>query len=315
MALTTTAVRRNPRRTAGPTTVARRRRRRATGWGFVAPYAVLLVLFGLVPVGYAIATAFVVTPVVGPPTTSLTQNFADVLGDQRLPAAALNVLAYMAAWLPALLLVVFSLALAMDARRTRFAALTRFVSYVPGAVTGAAAALLWLFMLSPGVSPFGALLAPFVGREGTVISDTTLPFVLAVMGVAAGAGGWVVMLYGALTAIPGEVLDAARVDGAGAWATVRHVKLPMIRSYVAFILIVSLANGFQVFVEPQMLLAGAQGQLSSTWSLNQLVYAYASGESNYGRASALSVLLLVVTVTAAVLVITRTRFYSTDHRR
>jgi multiple sugar transport system permease protein len=88
----------------------------------------------------------------------------------------------------------------------------------------------------------------------------------------------------------------------------------MIRGYVAFILIVSLANGFQVFVEPQVLAAAAPGRVSPYWSVNQIVYSYATGEANYGRASALSLLLLLVCVTAAVLVVTRTRFYSVGDR-
>ncbi|QKW17741.1 sugar ABC transporter permease [Kitasatospora sp. NA04385] len=296
-----------PRRT---TAVRGRLRRRTAGLSFVLPYLVFLVLFGLVPTVYGIATSFSVTPVIGPSYTSATENYSAVLSDYRTARAAGNVAQYLLIWLPTMLVVVFALALAMDARRTRFAALTRFVSYVPGAVTGAAAALLWLFMFSPGVSPVGALLRPFADDSGTVVRDGTLPLILAVMGIAAGAGGWIVLLYGALTDISKEVLEAAELDGARAWHVVWHIKLPMLRSYIGFIFIVSLANGFQVFVEPQVLGAGARGQIDSAWSLNQLVFSYATGESNYGRASALSVLLLIVTVTAAVVVVKKTRFYS-----
>lgn len=292
-----------------------RRRRREPGWSFVGLYVVLLVAFGVGPAAYGVYTAFVVTPVVGSSYLSLTQNFVDVLSDFRVPESALNVLLYLAIWLPVLLVVVFVLALVMDARRTRFASLTRFVSYVPGAVTGAAAALLWLFMFSPRMSPFGALLQPFVADSGSLISDRTLPVLLAVMGIAAGAGGWIVLLYGALTAIPADLIEAARIDGANAWHVARYVKIPMIRSYIAFILIVSVASGFQVFVEPTVIVAGVPGQVNSTWSLNQIVYQYAAGQANFGRASALSVLLLVVTVAFAVVVITRTRFYSIDGRK
>ncbi len=284
-------------------------RRRTAGLSFVLPYHVLLILFGIVPTVYGIATSFSVTPVIGDSYTSATENYSAVLGDYRTARAAGNVGTYLLIWLPSMLVIVFAIALAMDARRTRFAALTRFVSYVPGAVTGAASALLWLFMFSPAVSPVGGILGPFTDDSGTIVRDSTLPVILSVMGIAAGAGGWIVLLYGALTDISKDVLEAAELDGARAWHVVRHIKLPMLRRYIGFILIVSLANGFQVFVEPQVLGAGARGRIDSAWSLNQLVFSYATGESNYGRASALSVLLLVVTVTAAVVVIKKTRFY------
>lgn len=291
-----------------------RRRRRAPAWSFVLPYAVLLTAFGIAPVVYALWTSFQVTPVIGPTTFSLTENFASVVSDYRIRRASRNVLVYLAIWLPTLLFLVFVIALVMDAKRTRFVSVARFVAYVPGAVVGSAAALLWLFMFTPAVSPFRLLIQPFADREGSLISDATLPVILSVMGVAAGAGGWIVLLFGALTAVPSDLLDAARLDGARAWDLVRYIKLPMIRSYIAFILIVSFANGFQVFVEPQVLAAAAPGRVSQYWSVNQVVYSYATSESNYGRASALSLLLLIVCVTAAVLVITRTRFYSIGDR-
>jgi multiple sugar transport system permease protein len=256
----------------------------------------------------------VVTSPVAPTRLSLIDNFVAVLSDFRLPGATVNVLIYLVVWLPTLLVVVFVLALVMDAKRTRFAALTRFVVYLPGAVTGAAAALLWLFMFSPGVSPLGPLLSLVTQPGQSFLSDQTLVIVLTVMGVAAASGGWVVVVFGALVAIPDEIIESARLDGASAWQLVRHIKLPLIRSHIVFILIVASAQGFQVFVEPTVLAQGAPGQISSTWSINQLVFSYATGEANYGRASALAIMLLAICVGLAVLVITRTRFYSVDTR-
>lgn len=145
-------------------------------------------------------------------------------------------------------------------------------------------------------------------------STTALSVVLTVMGVAIGAGGWVVLLYGALTAISEDVIDAARIDGASAWQLVRHIKLPLLRSYIAFILIISFAAGFQVFVEPTVLAAGAPGRVSTSWSLNQIVYTYATSQANYGRASVLALCLLVVCAFVALVVIKKTNFYSIDAR-
>jgi len=291
-----------------------RRPHRTPGWGFVAPYLILLIAFGIAPAVYGLYQAFIVASVVGPDTFSLTQNFTDVVKDYRLPGATLNVALYLLIWLPMLLVVVFTLALAIDAKRTRFAALTRFVSYVPGAVTGAAAALLWLFMFSPNVSPIGGLLRNFTTHNGSFLSDGTFPLVLAVMGVAAGAGGWIVVVFGALTGISTDVLESARLDGASTWQTVWQIKLPLIRNYIAFILIVSVAQGFQIFVEPTVIAAGAPGQVSATWSINQLVYSYATDQSNYGHASALAILLLIVCVLLAVFIIRKTKFYSIGDR-
>jgi multiple sugar transport system permease protein len=292
----------------------RRTRRRPPAWRFVGPYVLLLVLFGVGPALFGIFQSLIVVPVIGDSYFSLTDNFAAVLSDFRLPRAALDVALYLAIWLPLLLLLVFALALAMDQRRTRFAAFTRFVTFVPGAVTGAAAALLWLFMFSPAVSPIGGLLLWISPGPGSFLSDQTIVVVLAVMGLAAGTGGWVVVVFGALTDVPRELIESARLDGASVWQTIWHIKLPLIRSYAYFILIVSAAAGFQVFVEPTVLGNGAPGQISTTWSLNQLVFTYATQDANYGKSAALSVVLLAVSVAMAVGILKGTKFYSIEDR-
>jgi multiple sugar transport system permease protein len=80
----------------------------------------------------------------------------------------------------------------------------------------------------------------------------------------------------------------------------------------AFVLISSFASGSQVFVEPTVLSTGAPGQISPTWSVNQLAYVYATQDGDFGKAAALSLALLAVGVLAAWIVITRTRMYATD---
>lgn len=110
---------------------------------------------------------------------------------------------YLLLWLPVLLLTVLSLAFTLHARPGRVTNALQLVYYLPGAVTGSAAALLWLFMVSPGSSPFAPLLRLMDVKTATdALSGGSLLAVLTVMGVAVHAGGWIVVLYGALTALP-----------------------------------------------------------------------------------------------------------------
>ena len=80
---------------------------RSSGWGFVTPYLVILVAFGVAPAVYGLYQAFIVTSVVGPSYFSPTTNFIDVLTDYRLPGAVANVAEYLLIWLPLLFVVVF----------------------------------------------------------------------------------------------------------------------------------------------------------------------------------------------------------------
>ncbi|MGX1471663.1 UNVERIFIED_CONTAM: multiple sugar transport system permease protein [Streptomyces canus] len=300
-----------PSAVAAPVPVTPRRRRRparsAAVWILVGPYTVFLVVFGLAPAGYALWTSFV-------DSGSFTggSDWATVFEDYRLADAAANVATYLLLWLPILLLTVLSLAFTLHVRPGRTTGALQLVYYLPGAVTGSAAALLWLFMVSPDSSPFSPLLKLMDVQSATDALSGGVIAVLTVMGVAVHAGGWIVVLYGALNALPKDVLEAAQVDGASAWRTMWHVKLPMVRTYVAFVLISSFASGSQVFVEPTVLSTGAPGQISPTWSVNQLAYTYATQDGDFGKAAALSLAMLAVGVLAAWIVITRTHMYATD---
>lgn len=279
---------------------------------FVAPYVIFLVCFAIAPALYGAYNALFVRSRDGSSAFDPIANWGSVLSDYRLPESAGNVATYMVLWIPAMLLLIFAVALTLHARPGRFAGAMRLTYYLPGAVTGSAAALLWLFMVSPGFSPFGPLLnALGIGSASEAIAEHT-SVLIAVMGVAMHAGGWILIVYAALAALPKDVMEAAHIDGASAVQLATRVKLPMVSRYVALILIATFAAGTQVFAEPMVLAQGVPGQISRTWSLNQLAYYYATSQGDFGRAAALSLMLLLVGLVVALFVIYRTKFYRLD---
>lgn len=288
-------------------------RRALVALAFVGPYVLLLLFVGIGPAVYGAVVS--VEHFVGGSSTGFAglANWLAVWHDQQLGAATRNVGLFLAYWLPSLVVIVVMLSLLLHARAGRFSTTMRLAFYIPGAITGSAAALLWIFMLSPQTSPAKWVLH-LVGIHSVtdVVSGSHLAIVLAVIGVAVSAGGWIVIMYGALVALPGEILDAARIGGASAWRLAWSIKLPMVRPYVVLMLITTFAQGTQVFAEPVVLSTGAPGQISPTWSLNQLAYYYATQLGDFGRAAALSLGLLAVGLVVAMFVILRTRLYSTD---
>ncbi|TDC46527.1 sugar ABC transporter permease [Jiangella ureilytica] len=292
--------------------MARRRRRRLAPYVFVAPYALFLVGFGIAPAVYGFYTSLFTDDTDAGTTFAPLTNWGEVLTDYRLADSARNVATYVALWLPSMLVLIFAIALVLHARPGRFAAAMRLVYYVPGAITGSAAALLWLFMVSPQVSPFSPLLDLLGVENATEAVSGNTPLILALMGIAIHAGGWILIVYAALAALPRDVLEAAVIDGASSWQVAMRVKFPMVSRYAALILIATFAAGTQVFVEPTVLATGVPGQISSTWSINQLAYYYATQQGDFGKAAALSLALLLVGLVVALFVIYRTKFYRID---
>jgi multiple sugar transport system permease protein len=169
------------------------------------------------------------------------------------------------------------------------------VYYIPGALAGASSVMLWLFLLDPSVSPVAFLLRAF-GLESFVqtVSLENLPVIFTVIAFWTGAGGWIVIMYGALNNISPEVIEAARVDGAGAARTAWSIQLPLMRKWISYMGIMTLAAGTQLFVEPRVLSQASKGVVPADYSLNQLAYLYAFRQNDFGGSAAISLILLVV---------------------
>ena len=145
-------------------------------------------------------------------------TFAEVVDDFRFVPAVEHVALYIAIWLVAMIVLVVGLALLVHGLRRRgLSGTLRLLYYVPGALAGASSVLLWLFMLDPGASPVGSLLR-WLGYSSftDTLAPGHLPVIFAIIAFWTGAGGWIVVMYGALNNISTEIMEAARVDGANA---------------------------------------------------------------------------------------------------
>ena len=161
--------------------------------------------------------------------------------------------------------------------------------------------MLWLFVLDPTVSPVAPLLKLF-GFDSlvSVVQVDRLPIVLAVIAFWTGAGGWIVVMYGALNNIPKEVIEAARVDGAGAIRIAWSIQIPLMRKWIAYMVILSFAGGTQLFVEPRVLSQASRGVVPLDYSLNQLAFLYAFKQNDFNGSAAISLVLLVVAVALSI---------------
>jgi multiple sugar transport system permease protein len=280
------------------------------GFAFVVPYLPLLVVFGIMPMLYALDLAFTT----GTGGWAGLQNFVKTATDYRFLPAFKHILIYTSVWLTALIVLVVGLALLLHGRASRASSTFRFLYYIPGALAGAASVLVWLFMLDPSVSPGSFLVRHVLGANLFVesIAPGHLPFIFAMIAFWTGAGGWVVVLYGALNTIPTDLEEAARIDGAGPVTIALRLKLPLIRKWVAYMAILSFATGTQLFVEPQLVNQASLGLVPDTWSSNQLAYQVAFRYADFNRAAAISVDLLMIGLLAAVVVVWRTGLFRAE---
>lgn len=281
-------------------------RRSRVGYLFVAPYVLLLIAVGIYPVGYALDLAL----------TSFTAHFTGLgnfIGSFDNPffvSALENVAAFLAIWLTALVVFVVGLALILHSMSRRISAAFRFVFYLPAGLAGAASVMLWLFMLQPGKSPWSFVLN-WLGYHslGDSLTSPNLPVIFALIAFWSGAGIWIVVMHGALATIPEDVLESAKLDGAGAWRTAVHVKLPLIKKWIAYIVIGAFAAGSQLFVEPELINETTGGVTNQNWSPNQVAFGVAFRFGNFNYAAAISIDLLVGALICAAVILLRTGLF------
>jgi multiple sugar transport system permease protein len=277
---------------------------------FSSGYVLLLLVFGVLPMVYALYLSFTKRgQFVG------LDNYVKAVGDFRFLPAVQHVAAFLVIWVVTLTVLVTLLALIVHAVRVRWlSSTTRFLFFIPGAFAGAASVMLWLFLLNPSVSPVSFVLEWF-GYTNFVqsIDVNNLPLIFTVIAFWTGAGAWIIIMYAALHNISNEIMEAARCDGASAIKTAWYIQLPLIRKWIAYMVVISVAVGTQLFAEPKILAQASRNQIPKHYSLNQLAYVTAFGpQADFNSSAAISMMLLVVAAGLAAFFVFRGGLFDRD---
>ncbi|MFB6778291.1 carbohydrate ABC transporter permease [Streptomyces sp. NPDC056352] len=291
-----------PSSAAPARTTHRSSRRRELGacGALMTPFFVLLVTVFLIPVGTAVWLSFFSDDQpglgFGPEHTVFVglRSYTAVLTDPTFLSSLGTVALYCVIYIPLMVVSALALALLLDSGVVRLRASAQLGLFLPHAVPGIIAALIWLYLYTPGLSPVIDLL----GKADITIDFLGLHSVLpSIVNIAlwSNLGYNMVVFYAALQAVPREVIEASVVDGAGPVRTALQVKTPLVRPSIVMVAMFTLIFALQLFTEP-MLLGQASPMINSRFSPSMYIYDAAFTRNNYGLAAAASVVLLVCTV-------------------
>lgn len=157
-----------------------------------------------------------------------------------------------------------------------------------------ASVLLFKYLYDPGYGMLNEVFGFFGLPEQQWLQDPDLSMLSVVIASTwMNMGGAALIYLAALQGIPGELYEAAELDGAGLLRKIWHVTIPQTRLILSLMLLMQIIATMQVFVEP-FLLTGGAGPEGSTTTVVYLIYQYAFNFNNYGAAAALGLLLLVL---------------------
>ena len=288
---------------AGATGRRRRVFKDGKGWLFVGPFLAVFALTFLAPIGYAIYLSlyrnqafFGGTVFVG------LDNYTQALQDPKFWEAFARVAVFLVVQVPVMLVLALLAALAIDSARLHAAGFFRIVIFLPYAVPGVVAVLMWGYIYG---DQFGLTsnINDFLG------SDFFTPFAKEWILVSIGnivtwqfVGYNMLIFYSSLKTIPTDMYEAASLDGAGAWRTIFSIKIPSVRGALVIATIFSIIGSFQLFNEPNILRPLAPNVITTYFTPNMYAYNLSFAGQQFNYAATIAIIMGVITAVIAYVV-------------
>jgi multiple sugar transport system permease protein len=275
------------------TALSRRGRQARAAWLFLTP-------------SLAVLAAFVVWPMIQAAYLSMTDynlmqaarfvgldNYRALWHDPAVRNALGNTLLYAAVSTPVSVVLALALALFLN-RSMPLRGFLRSAVFLPFVMSLGVVSIAWAFLLDPNIGLLTEWLAKLglVTQQGLLTDPSTAMPAVIMVGVWKNLGFYMVMYLAGLQAIPAELYDAARVDGAGPWQRVRHVTWPLLANQTMLITIMAAIGTLQAFDQIYVMTHG--GPFFKTETLVMLTYRIGFEQNRFGYAAAVSWVLLVL---------------------
>lgn len=289
------------------TAAARRRREALQGWLLLIPAVLIMLVFTVYPVFRSIYLSLFKYRMGKVPEFIGFENFTYLFGNSTFWKVMRNTLVF--AFMTVIPSMILGLCLAMLVnRKGAHIGFIRSAFFYPSVMPMIAIASVWMFIYMARNGLFDQLLVSFGLQAMNVLSNknTVLP-AMAVMYVWREAGYLMVFYLSGIQSISQDVLEAASIDGATGWKTFRYVTLPLLAPTTLFVSTIAFTNCFKLADQVIIMTEGAPNNASSLL----LYYIYQQGftNMNYGRSSALTVIML-----ALLMVFSLPRFFSQDRK-
>ena len=272
-------------------------KRRLAGWIFVAPAMIAIAVFFVVPVVAALAMSFTDFDIYALADLRNLRfiglaNYLNLLQTPLFWQALLNTLFFVVVGVPLSIGASLGAALLLHSKLARFKGFYRTALFAPVVTTLVAVAVVWRYLLHTRYGLVNYALTGLGLPSVDWLGDPAwaMPAIM-LMSVWKNFGYNMVILLAGLQAIPEDLYEAARLDGAKRWALLRHITLPSLAPMLLVVSILTMAGHFQLFAEPYVMTQGGPAQRTVT----VLYFMYEEGFKwwSLGSASAVAFVLFI----------------------
>ena len=278
-------------------------RRSSTPYLFLAPFGILFAAFFLAPILYAFKLSLYTLhrhPSLNGATsvTSFTwlDQYRRAFTDSDFITGIEHMVAFGVIQVPVMLTLALTFALLLDSVYVRFKPFFRLSFFIPFAIPGVVATLLWGYFYTPSLSP--------VIGAWTSLGLSTPTFFIPVSHLLASVGNVVtwewagynmIIITASLQSISTEIYEAAGLDGCGGWRTAWYIKIPMVRPALILTTIFSIIGTLQLFNEFSVFNQGGLASIDANVTPNYYAYTQAFQYNDFNYAATISFSLAIVT--------------------
>jgi multiple sugar transport system permease protein len=260
----------------------------------ILPFVIVFIAMLVVPLVYSGFLSFFRTQLVGGTVFVGFGNYLEAITDPQFLGAVLRMCLFLLIQVPIMLGLALFFALALDSGRVRGSKFVRLAIFVPYAIPGVVATLMWGYLYGNDFGPINQVIRAIGLPAPNLLSSSWI--IPSMMNIVTWEfiGYNMIILYAAMRSIPSELYDAAQVDGAGQARIAWSVKIPSIRPAILLTVIFSIIGSFQLFNEPQLLYNLAPNAVGTSFSPNLYAYNLAFVNQNVNYAAAIAFLLGIV---------------------
>ena len=268
-------------------------RRTVMGYIFIMPFVLGFLFWFFIPAMVSVYLTFQKWNLISPPQYIGLQNIEHLFNDPLLLQSLKATFLFSFLSVPLSLVLSFFLAMLLH-RQFRGIGIFRTMYYLPSIVPAIATALLWAWMFNTEFGLVNVIIRALGGAKVPWLQSTTWAIPAFIILSLWGAGGPMIIFLAGLQGLPDIYYEAADIDGAGRWAKLRHVTLPLMSPIIFFNLVLGIINAFQSFTVVYLITSGTGGPENATLFLVLYIYRTGFRNQNMGYAAAVSWVLFII---------------------
>jgi multiple sugar transport system permease protein len=291
-------VRERPANRGQPHRRSRERNEAMTAYAFLLPDLLGLLIFVLIPIGYAFYISLHDWNAMTPMRWVGAENYQRLLQDDDFWNSLETTALYTLFYVPLLYCVSLGLALVVN-QKLSFMPFFRTVFFIPVVLSLVVSSLMWKFVFDEQVGLLNYLIGflgiPPVPWLGSVY--TALPAII-VVNIWINMGYFMVIFIAGLKDIPKEYFEAARIDGASPWSIFWRITLPLLRPTSLFVVVISIISSFQIFDQVWIMTQGGPANATEVTAIYMYRQAFQNLNLGYGAAVSFGLFVVIMTFSA-----------------